>query len=274
MHTLGLITGGESSRDGKPLRSFPFNESLVSGPDFQLQGSTKLGKYLRAAVRYGGRFYVALGTDRLSALTNAPHHVLIVSGLYGLLTPSELIQCYSCHVPDHPDIAKRWTDNDLLSRIILAYIEAYGITKVFDFMAADAYRNLISWEMIRHATKGNVLHCFSKQYAGGALLPSLGQLVKEFFAASESTLQGLKPGDPWRIPDDEIVFQPFPVPDKPDIAREIHRQRIRLSSADKIGRMRRNIVTILHEIPDLYIDRDGFGESVAKLAHRGHAHDG
>jgi hypothetical protein len=267
---FNLILSNKVSRDGKLLSSFPLNKNLGLGPDLQFSPTSKRGLYLAAAARFSGRFYSALGKNRLLTFMNSPHHVIIVTPLYGLLKPFELIQCFSCNVTDHPDIAKRWTKNDLLSRIILTYIETHGITKVFDFMAADTYRNLISWEMIRHATKNNVLHCFSRQYAGGALLPSLGQLAKEFLAATGSELLGLKANDSWQLADDEIIFQPFPVPENPDVAREIHQQRIRLKTSDKIGRMRRNIIVILHEIPKLNLgEYEGFSEWVKKLRNRG-----
>ncbi|MBI3302029.1 MAG: peroxide stress protein YaaA [Deltaproteobacteria bacterium] len=268
-HIFDLITKSESiSRDGKVLRQFPLNESLVPGLDIQLAGTRSQGLYLPAAKRYTGRFYSELGSDRVALLTNSPHHVLIVSGLYGLLTPVEPIQCYSCHVPDHPDIATRWTSEDLLSEVLVAYIERHRIGRVFDFMAVDAYRKLVSWERLRHTAKGTVLHCFSGQYAGEALLPSLGRLAKEMLVEPERTLFDIKVGDTRAVSDDKILFQPVPVPESPDIAREIERQEVRLTRADQIGRMRRNMNLFLSCALGWQYDRDGFRSRARRLGQR------
>jgi len=269
-----LITSDRVSRDGKLLRDLPYNGSLVEGPDIQLRGITKGGMYLPAAKRYRGRFYVALGPDGPSLLTDTQHHVLIISGLYGLLTPLELIQCYSCNVSDHPTIAKFWTQDDRLTSVLVAYIQAFGITKVFDFMAVDAYRSLVSWEMIRHATKGNVLHCFSRQFAGDALLPSLGTLAEKLLTRPESGLLNIKAGDSEKIPDDEVLFHPFStIPDKSDIAHETKRQTIKITKADKIGRIRRNILKMLGCALDPDDTSYGFGQRVKKLRTRGNRYD-
>lgn len=270
-----LITSDKVSRNGVLLRDMPFNAHLIDGPDFQ--GKVEQGLYLPALQRYSGGFYKELGTtaERISLASHIKHHLVIVSGLYGPLTPTELIQCYSCHVPDHPDIAKLWTKkvrSDLLTSLLLAYIEKFEIVKVFDFMASDAYRNLISWEMIRHATQGNVLHCYSKQFAGGALLPSLGYLAKKFLTElSERSLLNIKAGQSISIPDDEITFLPFPMPEPP-LVREVHEQKAVTSIADKMGRMRRNILRML----DVALRSDeyaSFGDRVKELRTRGKRRD-
>lgn len=99
--TLALVTS-DAKRYDKSLRDLPYNRDLVPGPDFQLTNPARGAAYLPTALRYTGRFYSRLGEDRHALLARSPHHLLIVSGLYGLLTPEEPIQCYSCHVTDHP----------------------------------------------------------------------------------------------------------------------------------------------------------------------------
>lgn len=168
------------------------------------------------------------------------------------MLPSEDIQAYNYDVCDDPQIAERWTQGDRLTNILLAYLEKHRISKVIEFMAVDAYKNLISWEMVRHATQGNAVHAFSWQYAGSALLPSLGVLTRRMLADwTEDSLLKLKAGDSEPIPryNDKIVFQRFSVPEAEDLAREIQKQEIRLTYADCMGRMRRNIIQILRSIP-------------------------
>jgi hypothetical protein len=242
-----LITSDMASRHGKPLNQMPFNQDIVYGMDFR--GPVKRGDYLPALQRYDGRFYKEFGKqeERRSFLASNEfkHDILIVSGLYGLLTPTELIQCYSCHVTDHSAIAKQWTENDLLTRLIVEYIKKRSIVKVFDFMGEESYRKLISWEMIRHETRNNVLHCYSKQFAGADLLPSLGILTRKFLLEkSESELLNIRNEQVEKVPNDEIVFLRFPVPGK-ELAREIIEHAIIASDLDKIGRMRRNILRFL-----------------------------
>jgi hypothetical protein len=265
-HVRTLITSDRVSRDGKLLREMPYNADLMDGTD--LGGQTQTGRYLPALQRYDGRFYRELGTtaaERVDLAAKMKHHLLIVSGLYGLLLPAELIQCYSCHVPDHRDIAKYWirkTKTDLLTELLVAYIARHGITRVFDFMAVDCYRNLISWEMVRHATHSSVLHCYSKQFAGPALLPSLGYLAKAFTAQSEESLCAIKPRQSVKIPGDEITFLPFPMPELP-LARETIEQEVVTHFADQIGRMRRNLLRILRVV--LVSPHAGFPELVREL---------
>ena len=112
-------------------------------------------------------------------------------------------------------------------------------------MAVDCYRNLISWEMVRHATHSSLLHCYSTQFAGPALLPSLGYLAKDFLTVQgEESLLAIKPGQSVKIPNDEITFLPFPMPEPP-LAREMHEQEDVSDVADQIGRMRRDLLRIM-----------------------------
>ena len=273
-----LITGDSASRHGTLLRDLPFNKGLVPAPDLLFIDAVKGGSYLPAAHRYRGRFYRELGPGGASLLTDTPHHVLIMSGLYGLLTPSEPIQLYSCHVPDHPAIARCWTENDRLTRLLVAYIERLAITRVFDLTAVDTYRNLVSWEMVRHATGGGVLHPFSSQYVGDSLLPSLGILAKRLLQASETELMALKHGDPEPLPDfaDQLLYYRFPLPVAADAAeqqKEIAKQEQLTTINDMIGRMRRNMIKILacieteHGLQDQFW---GFGERVRGLERARH----
>lgn len=261
-----LATSDRVTRDGKPLCDLPYNQHLIDGVD--LGGEIRQASYLPAIQRYDGRFFRELGTseDRSKLARKIKHHLLIISGLYGVLTPTEPIQCYSCHVPDHDLIAGYWTQkiqSDLLTAILMDYIKHFKIKVVFDLMAVDAYRNLISWEMMRHAVRGNLLHCYSQQFAGPALLPSLGSMARKLLVAPETHLLQIKPYDTFHVPSDEIVFLPVPIPEPP-LAREIDDQKELASLADEIGRMRRNIIRILDAA--LEDSRQGlFGERLAEL---------
>jgi hypothetical protein len=262
---FNLIKSDKVSRHGKLLREMPFNADLVDGPEFL--GKKLEGHYLPAIQRYNGRFYRSIGTEaeRIRLTSDTNHHLLIISGLYGILTPSDLIQCYSCHVPDHEDIVKYWTENDLLTELILSYIKRFNIVRVFECMAEESYRNLISWELMRHTTKNNILHCFSEQFAGADLLHSFGLLCKEFLARySQEELLKIAPYEKIKIPDDEINFLPS---NKPSFPLAIENDEIKLETTDKIGRIRRNYIKIIAAATGIKnVDYFGsFSENVNKL---------
>ena len=85
------IHDGATSVRGTLLRDLPYNADapLVPGPDL---GGNAHGRYMPAEARYRGRFYQELDPDERGVLSESPHHWLITSALYGLVTPEEPIQ--------------------------------------------------------------------------------------------------------------------------------------------------------------------------------------
>lgn len=237
-----LITSDSVTRNRMLLRDLDYNADLVHGPDFQLTDQLQGGLYLPAGKRYAGKFYQALGPDGSNLLVDSEHHVLIVSGLYGLLTPAELIQCYSCHVPDHPNITEIWTRHDRLTNVLLAYVRHFGITKVFDFMAVAAYRNLVSWEKIHESLQGDVLHVHSTMFAGDPLLPTLGVVAEKFLTAPEDALLRIQAGYVISMDKHRILFQSSPVPKPPAMQEKTSPIVTRF---DAILRMHQNLGRIL-----------------------------
>lgn len=170
------IADGAPSMQGALLRDLPYNAHppLVPGPDL---GGEAGGKYIPAMARYRGRFYEALDPDGRGVLGESPHHWLIVSTLYGLLTLEEPIQRYSCHTQDDPGIASVWMDEGLLTSLLLEYVHLFGVGLIVDLTADGSYHDLFEWERI--AADTGVLRAFGAQNAGPALLPALGQLVRD-----------------------------------------------------------------------------------------------
>ena len=104
------IVESGAKRDDTPLTEMQYNKGLVEGPDItNITSGAKMGKYLPARERYTGRFYAKFKYDGSGDQTphlsgeNCDDHLLIVSGLYGVLTPTEPIQQYSCNVQDQPE---------------------------------------------------------------------------------------------------------------------------------------------------------------------------
>lgn len=130
-----------------------------------------------AMVRYRGRFYRELDPEGLGGLGESPHHWLIVSTLYGFLTPKEPIQRYSCHTLDDAKIAEIWTKDGLLTSVLLEYVRVFQVGLIVNLMADASYRDLFNWGRVsKHA---RVLWAFGAQNAGPGLLAALGFLVRD-----------------------------------------------------------------------------------------------
>jgi len=162
---------------GARLTTNPYNENLVFSPDL---GGIKEGKYLPALNEYIGRFYSegGLGSDRFEKIVSSGHHVLIISGLYGIIYPNELIQLYESPLEDIPEIQTLWGDGDVLTNIIAEYIKAKNIRFVIDLTAQQEYRNLVDWSAIKELAGSTVFHVHSEHFAGAEGLRFIGKFTR------------------------------------------------------------------------------------------------
>ena len=165
--------GTDFAWQGTPVSKLEHNRELSSGPDV---GGRHTAAYLPALDRYEGRFFQALGAAGKRRLLESGHHALFLSGLYGLLRPTEPVQLYSC--PLEPQVAERWRDGNLLTDVLCEYVRRFGIARIIDLTAMDAYRQLIDWEQVAE-TKTDVLHCFDVMAAGDAALTAFGKCMAE-----------------------------------------------------------------------------------------------
>jgi len=206
---LQLIMRGDIVVQGLSLKALPYNARLTHGGDM---GGDRSSHYMPAILRYQGRFYTELGVDRLSMVRQSPHHMLILSGLYGLVTPEEAIQNYSCHVLHHPEIARLWTQKRrmTLTSLLLAYMRLFEIDQVFDLSGQQAYRELVDWQRITR--KAHVLHVFGETNAGPDLLIALGQAALEWLSEDDSALHRLEPGDTIATDVERLVLSEAPSP--------------------------------------------------------------
>ncbi|MHB0858802.1 MAG: peroxide stress protein YaaA [Anaerolineae bacterium] len=184
-----LLRNPVTERGHEPVKGHPYNRELrKDGPDFG--GSAQAPVYLPAMERYDGRFYVALGEARREQLQNPRHHLLIISGLYGLLHPEDSIQLYSLHVPDHGNMAKTWCRDGALTRVLQAYIDMHEIKRVFELCGTEVYRSLVDW----HRLGPEVLHAFGNMNAGDAVLTALGRAAAELLHCENDDLLTLPSG--------------------------------------------------------------------------------
>ena len=157
---------------GVRLADLEFNRDLVRGFDF---GGLRNAAYLPAPDRYQGRFFQALGAERKQLLAESGHRLLLLSGLYGLLAPTEPTQLYSC--PLNPQVVTLWKNDPVLTDVLCEYIRVNSIRRIIDLTAVDDYRHLIDWTQVADTT-ADVLHCFDRIAAGEQALTAFGMCLK------------------------------------------------------------------------------------------------
>lgn len=197
----------KKNREWEFLSTVPFNSKLKCGPDIFPGKQESDAVYMPALQRYNGRFYgefknIVGDVDACIKRLNwdSENHLLIVSGLYGLLTPAEPIQHYNCNVPEERTIRELWKQGDLLTNMVIVYMSEHGIRRVFDFMAEDSYRHLIDWELIRKTTDCEIFYSHSGfpregEQIGVNLLPRLGYAAGMFLKERpEVRLSNVRPG--------------------------------------------------------------------------------
>ena len=189
---LDLLWSGKIKWQGVPLQKLDYNKDLNRGEDFG--GKPDFARYLPAINRYNGRFFGALGKEGRDKLLRSRHHVLFMSGLYGLVMPMEPIQLYSLPIEGKSKVKEIWKRNNGLTKILLDYIKIHGIKRVLDLTSRIDYRELIDWNTVTSDTATEVFYCFSVMGAGEDALIPFGKLMKNFMLeASEEELLAIEP---------------------------------------------------------------------------------
>lgn len=156
---------------GEPLAASPSNRDLARGPDF---GGDEPGRYCPALSLYTGRFFqMGLAKQGRARLLGSAHHVLILSGLYGMVAPEERLQLYECPLEDISAFSALWRKDDRLTELVLDYCRTAGIATVVDLTAHPSYRHLIVWDRLNRAGI-RALHAHHNEFVGDAALPVLG----------------------------------------------------------------------------------------------------
>ncbi|MDE0367598.1 MAG: peroxide stress protein YaaA [Gammaproteobacteria bacterium] len=188
---------------GVTLPELEYNRQLVQGLDF---GGDDRAHYRPAVQRYDGRFFLGLGADRGTVIRASKHHLLLLSGLYGILRPFEPIQLYSC--PLASSVAQLWRNDGILTEALCSYVVERSIERIIDLTAVDAYRRLVDWQEVS-GYGAQVLHCFHVMGAGDYALIPFGQALRgRLIGMTESELLALEPES--RM--DGIVFRALAAP--------------------------------------------------------------
>ena len=222
---------------GIPISEHEYNKNLVRGHDFG--GNDERAVYYPALRRFEGRFFLTLGLEGKRAMYLSQHHVLLVCGLYGLLTLMEPIQRYNCPIETNLKNFDIWTEDNTLTDILLDYIREHGIVRAFDLTATEPRRRLISWPSVHNELGGNVLHCFSTTAAGDdALIPFGRAMAKYLLNAPAEKLLTIKP----ETEEGEIIFREIDGP-RSGMPREAELRA--WGQADEIERKRRGVIRFL-----------------------------
>ena len=173
------IRRGGFTRHGKRIIDLPYNADLRMSADF---GGNEKGIFLSAHERYAGRLYKEISDDSWSTRSQ---DVLVLSGLYGLLTPEEPIQRYSLHLADSRMISDIWEGG--LTLVLGEYVRKKRIAIVVDCLAEDLYRNVIDWTYLKEFVE--IFHAFGDQNAGPSVLTAIGYfLARAGLASNEKDL--------------------------------------------------------------------------------------
>ncbi len=233
---LTLIKTGklEDYKKGQGLRKDdPRNASLKEGPDFG--GLNQDGLYLPAYRRYEGRFFREL-------IPNIPDEsakflwekgfndtcvTLIVSGLYGFVSPFDLLQEYTCHFPDRTSdsgksLLQIW--RPVLTDIITDISSKFRANRIIDLLSEQVYQDVIDWKKI-YSKKIKCFHRVFKKRAGPETLINLARFyLNEFLLASEPSFD--YPYDEFiqreyfDRPDERILFESEYLGTKAEVRRE------------------------------------------------------
>ncbi len=166
-----------------------FNKHLIEGTDISLESpGGEMAVYLPAIKRYTGRMYSALGKDRLHLSNQTESHIIIVSSLYGLLKPNELIQVYSLNVNESHDVFRNWAHDNFLTIALREYIEKNQIKYLINFLSVRSYSQMIDWDLLIENYDLKIYYPFSKQFAGDTFHPTLGKYLAYFLSKNERKL--------------------------------------------------------------------------------------
>lgn len=186
--------------DGKEfLHDKSWNKKLTNGQDFN---GTESGKYLPAIEVYQGRFYKPLGTEGIQYLRQSPHHVLIISGLYGLVLPDERIQIYESPLEDFTDIQEVWRRDNTLTKILLDYLISCNIKMIVNLSSQLSYISLINWSslateyFVKKKQELRVFYTSHEIMKGSEALGKFGDIFcSSLIKKGESDLLSMKEGD-------------------------------------------------------------------------------
>ena len=191
------------------------NRMLCDGPDFQ--GSEREPGYLPAYKRYYGRFFNQLKRKHYEQAYKLGYEILIMSALYGFISPFDSIQNYNCHLTDtfikenSPSETKTLQEfwKDTLTECITQLIQIHPISYIVDLLSEESYQNTIDWNRLKQV---ETLHRIFRYKAGSSILPNLRKYFLEDILTNtpDRLFKLTKPGYPINrdyFDKDQIAFE-------------------------------------------------------------------
>lgn len=164
------------------------NRNLYLGPD--LGGNDQRSTYLMAKDRYEGQFYLPV-KDYWSDILSNDHHIFILSGLYGLIFPTDPIQRYSCHMTDSSSmLIAHW--KDCLTNVIIYFIDNHNssndhkIKSIIDLLSELDYQSAFDWNEIKRLAINTYHRVFDNIAEPSEILPLLGKFLVKYFSLQGS----------------------------------------------------------------------------------------
>jgi cytoplasmic iron level regulating protein YaaA (DUF328/UPF0246 family) len=179
---LLLDTRCEVLREKIPKANDPKNKNgaIINGPDFGNVNRAPGKIYMKAVDRYDGLIYNSdhRFKEMIAEKCGDGHKMLIISGLYGLLHPFDLIQNYEFKMSS---ATKRW--KKALSKIFPQYLQSCGkFSAVIGFFPKTAPERRVFIDMCHTAMnqgfKGKMIRIFTqKGYGQAKQLNQAGKLI-------------------------------------------------------------------------------------------------
>ena len=178
----------DTSRQQGRRSTHAMNRNLYLGPD--LGGNDQRATYLMAKERYEGQFYLPV-KDYWDKIFSNDHHIFILSGLYGLIFPTDPIQRYSCHMTDSSSIlVSHW--RDCLTNIIRYFIENHNsfnnhkIKSIIDLLSEYDYQLPFDWSEFKKLKINTYHRVFNNIAEPAEILPVLGKFLVKYFTSKDS----------------------------------------------------------------------------------------
>jgi hypothetical protein len=176
----------DTSRQQGRRSTHAMNRNLYLGQD--LGGNDQRATYLMAKERYEGQFYLPV-KDYWDKIISNDHHIFILSGLYGLILPTDPIQRYSCHMTDSSLLIPHW--RNCLSNIIIYFIKRHNssnehkINSIIDLLSEYDYQLPFDWDEIKRHKINTYHRVFNNIAEPAEILPVLGKFMAKYFTSKD-----------------------------------------------------------------------------------------
>jgi len=191
----GVLLGTEYNEGDRGRNRL--NKNLVYGFDFG--GFSRGRNYLPAYQCYDGRCFQPQNDewqDFFKLDKSSRPEILIVSGLYGLLSAQDFIQGYDCHFTDEMKTSKReklnsrWSNiltNALMDHLQWLTNKGYHIGRIFNLLTEASYNSALNWTSLQ--MQFPTMHIQFNNVSGRDALDDIGAFFNEIIINPEKLIE-------------------------------------------------------------------------------------